>query len=422
MSVVVVVGAQWGDEGKGKVVDLFASYSDFVVRYGGGANAGHTLVVRGDKVVLHLVPSGVLHPDTRCIIGNGTVVDPRVLLEELEILRARGLLETPRVRVSERAFLVLPHHVDIDGLRDVGSGIGTTKRGIGPAYQDKVGRRGLRVGDLVRPERFRERLAQNLDAWGPVIDALGGTRPDADALAEEYLGYGERLAPYISDTASEVANAMRDGARILMEGAQGTMLDIDHGTYPFVTSSTVTSGGACAGSGIGPTAIDKVVGITKAYTTRVGAGPFPTELHDAAGERLREAGGEFGATTGRPRRCGWLDIPTLRHAVRVNGISELAITKLDVLAGLGEVPICVEYEHHGARIALPPYDALEEVSPVYETLEGWGDLSGAKSLVSLPGAAQRYLNRIEELVDCPIGIVSIGPGREQTLRLRDPFA
>jgi adenylosuccinate synthase len=417
------VGAQWGDEGKGKVVDLFAQYADVVVRFGGGANAGHTLVVGGEKIVLHLVPSGALHPRARCVIAQGTVVDPEVLAHEVDVLRERGLLETPRVFISDRAHLVLPQHKAIDGLREQGEGaIGTTKRGIGPAYEDKVARRGLRVGDLLRPERFREKLRANLEAWRPVAAALSGELPAESEIAEKYLALGKALAPHVTDTSTLVWDAIRGGQNVLLEGAQGTMLDVDHGTYPFVTSSTVIAGGACGGAGIGPSAIERVVGITKAYTTRVGGGPFPTELHGEEGERLRKAGAEYGATTGRPRRCGWLDIPALRFAARVNGLDELAMTKLDVLAGLGEIRVCTHYELDGKRLDAPPYDDLDRVSPVYETLEGWTeDLGACATIDALPTAARRYVKRVEELVGCRIGMVSIGADRAQTLRLADPF-
>ena len=424
MSVVVVVGAQWGDEGKGKVVDLYARYADVVARYGGGANAGHTLVVGGEKVVLHLVPSGALHEKTRCVIGPGTVVDPRVLVRELDVLRGRGLLDRPRVLVSERAHVVLPHHIEIDGLREKGDGaIGTTKRGIGPAYEDKVGRRGLRVGDLLRPKLFAEKLAANLERWEPFFRALGANEPDAKATTEEYMALGEKLRPYVADTSRVLCDAIALGQNVLLEGAQGTMLDVDHGTYPYVTSSTVIAGGASAGAGISPRVIDKVVGISKAYTTRVGGGPFPTELHGDVGDRLRAAGAEFGATTGRPRRCGWLDVPALKLAVRINGMTELALTKLDVLRGFDELSICTAYELDGATLDEPPYEGLERVRPVYETMPGWTeDIASCDSVDALPDRARAYVKRIEELAGCPLGLVSVGADRDATLRLEDPFA
>jgi adenylosuccinate synthase len=420
MSAVVIVGAQWGDEGKGKIVDLYARYADFVVRYGGGANAGHTLVVKGQKIVLHLVPSGILHDNARSIIGQGTVVDPRVLLEEMDALGAAA--SPKKLSISDRAFVVLPHHPLADGMNDKDGRIGTTRRGIGPAYLDKVARRGVRMGDLVRPERFRERLARNLEAWAPVFAAAKEKLPTEKEIAAAYLPLGERLAPYVRDTSTELYQAHGNGARVLFEGAQGTMLDLDHGTYPFVTSSTVVAGGACAGAGIGPTSIGKAIGITKAYTTRVGSGPFPTELSDATGERLREVGAEFGATTGRPRRCGWLDIPVLRHAIRVNGLGELAITKLDVLSHFDTLKICVAYDLDGERIEHPPYDDLERAVPVYEDVPGWkSDIGSARHISELPAAARSYLARIEELAGAPVGLVSLGADREATLGLVDPF-
>ncbi len=334
MTALVIVGAQWGDEGKGKVVDLLAAQADAVVRYGGGANAGHTLVVGAEKVVFHLVPSGALHPRPRCWLGPGMVIDPAVLVKELAVMRARGVLDDRRVLVSDRAHLVLPQHFLVDALRERGpSAIGTTKRGIGPCYQDKAARRGVRVIDLADAATLRARVAENLEQWRPVIEALGGETPSAIQIADEYLAMAEHILPFVGDVTAALHDAREAGQRILLEGAQGTMLDLDHGTYPFVTSSSVTSGGACTGTGLAPTHIDRVLGISKAYTTRVGEGPFPTELFGEEGERLRKAGGEYGATTGRPRRCGWLDVPVLRHAVRVNGLTELALTKLDVLTG-----------------------------------------------------------------------------------------
>jgi adenylosuccinate synthase len=328
------------------------------------------------------------------------------------------------VLISERAHVVLPQHVAIDGLRESGDGaLGTTKRGIGPAYEDKVGRRGLRVGDLLRPALFAEKLDANLARWEPFFRALGAELPDAAAIREEYARLGDALRPYVTDTSRWLCEAIDRGDKVLLEGAQGTMLDIDHGTYPYVTSSTVIAGGASAGAGISPRAIQRVVGISKAYTTRVGDGPFPTELFDAAGERLRAIGAEFGATTGRPRRCGWLDIPALRFAVRVNGMTELALTKLDVLSGMDELRICTAYELDGERLDEPPYDGLERVTPVYETLAGFHEpIADCDSVDALPDRARAYVRRIEELAGCPIGLVSVGADRDATLRLRDPFA
>ncbi|HSN82592.1 MAG TPA: adenylosuccinate synthase [Polyangiales bacterium] len=425
MSAVVVVGAQWGDEGKGKVVDLYAPYADLVVRYAGGANAGHTLVVGGEKLILHLIPSGILHEQTRCIIGQGTVIDPGVLLREIEALHARGVPTEERLLVSQRAHVVLPHHKSIDELREKKSNeaIGTTKRGIGPCYEDKVARRGLRMGDLLDGKRLRSKLEANLECWRPVAADLGGTVPTAEEIAAQYSELGEALRDVIGDAGAVVRTSVRDGEKILLEGAQGTMLDIDNGTYPFVTSSSAVAGGACAGAGIGPTHIGRAIGIAKAYTTRVGGGPFPTELDDETGQQLRDAGAEYGSTTGRPRRCGWLDLVALRHAVTVNGLDEIAITKLDVLSAVPELEVCVAYELDGRRLSHPPYERIDAVRPIYETLEGWDEeLTGCRSRDDLPAAAQAYLARIEQEVGCRVGVVSVGPDREDTADLRDPFA
>ena len=423
MGAVVVVGAQWGDEGKGKIVDIYSQQADLIVRYAGGANAGHTLVVEGEKVVFRLIPSGALNPSTQCVLGQGTVLDPSVLLTELGQLKKRGLYSDERFIVSDRAHVVLPHHMEIDGLREQGKGsIGTTKKGIGPAYEDKAARRGIRMGDLLSADKLRTKLAQNLEAWKPVVAALGGSGPDFGAWVDEYLGYGRELAPLIRDCALPVQRAIYAGKRVLLEGAQGAMLDVDSGTYPFVTSSSTTAGGACTGAGIGPTDIKAVVGITKAYTTRVGAGPFPTEIHGEVGERLREAGLEFGAVTGRPRRCGWLDIPALRHAARINGLSGLAITKVDVLTGMEEIQLCVAYELNGKRLDAPPYDRLEDVTPIYETFPGWTESLGeCRALHELPRNALRYICAIEDLVGVKAWLVSVGPDRKQTIQFSNPW-
>ncbi|MBX3245709.1 MAG: adenylosuccinate synthase [Myxococcales bacterium] len=422
MPATVVVGAQWGDEGKGKVVDLLTPYADLVVRYAGGANAGHTLVVGGEKIVLHLVPSGILHAGQRCIVGQGCVVDVKTLLGEIDLLETRGISTAGRLFVADRAHVVMPHHRTVDGLRESADGkIGTTKRGIGPAYEDKAGRIGVRVGDLVRPG-LAEKVAANVAAWATRFRELGGEAPDAAEVTAELLALGERIAPYVCDGARLAAEAIARGEKVLLEGAQGTMLDVDHGTYPFVTSSSATSGGACTGGGVPPTRIERVVGITKAYATRVGGGPFPTELLGPEGDALREAGAEFGATTGRPRRCGWLDLPALRFATRVNGMTSLALTKLDVLTGLGELKLCVGYRLDGEVIDVPPFDGLERVEPIFESHAGWTeDISGCRTLEALPANARRYLARISELAECPIGIVSVGPDRDQTIGLTDPF-
>jgi adenylosuccinate synthase len=423
MTALVIVGAQWGDEGKGKIVDLLAAQADAVVRYGGGANAGHTLVVGTERVVLHLVPSGALHERPRCLLGLGMVIDLKVLIAELAIMRQRGVLSDGRVLVSDRAHLVLPHHMLVDALREQGpQPIGTTKRGIGPCYQDRAARRGVRVADLADRATFRKRVEDSVEGWRPVIEALGGQTPSAAQIADETWELGRELAPFVGDVTEALHEAREAGQRILLEGAQGTMLDLDHGTYPFVTSSSVTAGGACTGTGLAPTHIDRVLGISKAYTTRVGEGPFPTELHGAEGERLRQAGSEFGATTGRPRRCGWLDIPVLRHAARVNGLSELALTKLDVLTGTDPIRICVAYELDGRRLAVPPSIGLERVRPVYEEMPGWtGDLSACRAMDDLPDAARRYVRRIEELTGVPVTLLSLGAERTQTIHLADPW-
>ena len=423
MGAVVVVGAQWGDEGKGKVVDIYAQQAGLVVRYAGGANAGHTLVVGGEQLIFHLIPSGALHAGTHCVLGQGTVIDPAVLLREIDELDKRGLFDAKRFLISDRAHLVMPHHVLIDSLRDAKQGsLGTTKRGIGPAYEDKVGRRGLRAGDLKSAQKLRRKLAAALAEWQPVVDALGGNAPDLDQVVSDYVKHGERLAPLIGDAAGFVKQALVKGDKVLLEGAQGALLDIDSGTYPFVTSSSTVAGGACAGAGIGPTDLSSVVGITKAYTTRVGNGPFPTELHGDAGVALREAGSEFGATTGRPRRCGWLDLPALRQAARINGLSGIALTKIDVLSGLKELKLCVGYELDGERLDCPPYDELDRLTPIYESMPGWDqELTECRRLEDLPANARAYIDRIEREVGCKAWLVSVGPDREQTIVVHHPF-
>jgi adenylosuccinate synthase len=423
MGAVVVVGAQWGDEGKGKIVDIYSRHADVIVRYAGGANAGHTLVVDGDKVIFRLIPSGALNPKTLCVLGQGTVIDPQVLVEELEELKKRGLFSPDRFVISERAHVVLPQHMLIDGLREARTdSIGTTKKGIGPAYEDKVARRGVRMGDLLSASKLEAKLQQNLEAWAPVIAALGGTAPAIGDVMRAYLELGRALAPLIGDGARPVQQAIESGKRVLLEGAQGAMLDVDSGTYPFVTSSATTAGGACTGSGLGPTNISAVLGITKAYATRVGAGPFPTEMHDDRGRALREAGDEFGSVTGRPRRCGWIDIPALRHATRINGLSGLAITKVDVLTGMDEIQVCIAYERGGKRVDDLPYDGLGDVTPVYETFPGWTEsIASCRALHELPKNALRYVTAIEDLVGCKAWLVSVGRDREQTIVVSNPW-
>jgi adenylosuccinate synthase len=432
MSVVIVVGAQWGDEGKGKVVDLLAERADAVVRYGGGANAGHTLVIGGQKLVTHLVPSGVLHPGKRCVLGDGMVVDLATLLEEIRGCQDRGLLAGGELLVGEGAHVILPYHRLIEGLREArgekqGTAIGTTKRGIGPAYEAKVARRGVRIRDLYRPQRLRELVAANLDELVPVIVHLGGTAP-TDAEVERWIadaiGAGEQLRPHVGDATRWTHEAIAAGKRVLFEGAQGVLLDIDHGTYPYVTSSSTIAAGACQGVGIGPTKIDRVLGITKAYATRVGGGPFPTELPGADGDRLRQLGGEYGATTGRPRRCGWLDLPALRLGVRLSGMDGLCLTKLDVLGEMPEVSACVAYELDGREHDELPLDAedIARAKPVWARWPGWGAMPpGIRSVDELPAAARRYVEAIERLAGVPFYLVSVGADRDHTCVVREAF-
>jgi adenylosuccinate synthase len=428
MAVAVVVGAQWGDEGKGKVVDLLTERVQVVARWGGGANAGHTLVVGGRKFVTHLIPSGVLHAGVTCVLGEGMVIEPRTLLEELRTFRESGYLRREAdLVIAARAHLTLPHHREIDRLREARPGaIGSTKRGIGPTYESKAARTGVRVEDLARPERLFRAIEKNTAALGPLLRELGAPPVDVAATARELEAIGAEIRPHVRDASRFVFDKIREGKHVLFEGAQGVLLDLDHGTYPFVTSSSTTAGGACAAYGIGPTLIDSVIGIVKAYTTRVGNGPFPTELHDATGARLREVGAEYGATTGRPRRCGWLDIPALRLAARLSGIESLALTKLDVLAGLPSVKMCVGYRLGAQVLDEMPVDAdvLAASEPVYEELPGWEVPEGRKirSEADLPAAAQRYLGRVSELAGLPFALISVGPDREDTILKANPFA
>jgi adenylosuccinate synthase len=427
MAVVVVVGAQWGDEGKGKIVDLLTEKAQVVVRWAGGANAGHTLVVDGKKYVTHLIPSGVLRAGLTCVLGEGMVVDPAVLLEEIRTFRGHGLLTSDGDLVlAERAHLTMPYHKEIDRLREEAPSsvtskvkLGTTKRGIGPTYESKAARTGIRAGDLLRPKRFRELLERTVAEAGPVLERLGGTRPNVAEIADAYLAHGAELRPFIRDASRFVHDAIRERKNVMFEGAQGVLLDVDHGTYPFVTSSSTTAGGACAACGIGPTSIDAVMGICKAYATRVGAGPFPTELLDQTGEALRKRGNEFGSTTGRPRRCGWLDLPALRLAIRLSGIEGIGLTKLDVLAGLPTVKLCVAYRIGGRVVDEMPLDLddLEAAEPVYEELPGWPETPGE----DIPDAAARFILRISALAGIPIWVTSVGPGRAQTVVARNPF-
>lgn len=429
MANVAVIGAQWGDEGKGKVVDLFTHDADVVVRFQGGNNAGHTLVVNGKKTVLHLVPSGALHCDKICVIGNGVVVDPEVLLEEIGGLREQGhLLDDRSLRLSEEAHLIMPYHKAIDQARERlrGKGkIGTTGRGIGPAYEDKVARIGIRMIDLLEEKTFRDKLRYNIEEKNIYLKAILKEKTlDFKSIHDTYCGYREKLEKYITDTSLLLHETIQSGKRVLFEGAQGTLLDVDHGTYPFVTSSNTSIGGVCTGAGVTPRHIHQIIGISKAYTTRVGSGPFPTELKGAEGEKLKQDGDEFGATTGRPRRCGWFDAVGVRHAVRVNGITGIALTKLDVLTGFKRIKICTAYRSNGTVYREFPSSlrVLENAEPVWEEAEGWNEpLSKVKNVSDLPKSAQQYIERLEEILETRMILISVGPGREQTIMLKNPF-
>jgi adenylosuccinate synthase len=422
---IVLVGAQWGDEGKGKATDLLGDRVHYVVRYQGGNNAGHTVVIGDESYALHMLPSGVLSPDVVPVIGNGVVVDPRVLLEEIDGLEARGV-SCARLLISANAHLIMPYHQALDKVseRYLGSArIGTTGRGIGPTYGDKIYRIGIRVQDLFDPGIFRQKLELVLREKNQVLTKVYNRRAiEPGPIADEYLGYAERLRQYVADTGLVLGQALDNDRVVLLEGAQATMLDVDHGTYPFVTSSSPTAGGACAGSGIGPTRITKVLGVVKAYTTRVGAGPFPTELTDEQGEWLRQTGGEYGVTTGRARRCGWFDAVIARYSTRVNGITDYFLTKLDVLSSLDKVPVCVAYEVNGQRCDEIPTTQTEfhHARPVLEYLDGWSeDISGAKSFGDLPPNAQRYVQALEDMIGAPVCAVGVGPRRDQTLQIRE---
>ena len=431
MTTVVGIGAQWGDEGKGKIVDWLAPRADLVARFQGGNNAGHTLVVDGQKTVLHIVPSGILHPGSINLIGPGVVVDPGALLTELAALTERKVLKDPsRLRVSGRAHVILPWHLALDKARESaaakGRKIGTTGRGIGPAYEDKAARRGIRMADLLHPEELANKI-RSIAEWKnfELVEFFKADAVDVDALIETAVGWGRDLEPYIDHTGRILDNALREGKNVLFEGAQGTFLDIDHGTYPFVTSSNCVAGAVCTGSGVGPTKIDRVLGITKAYTTRVGEGPFPSELHDELGEQLRKAGAEFGATTGRPRRCGWLDCVMLRESVCVNGITDLAINKLDILSGFPELKIATAYRIDGKLRHEFPMTMTDVAlaEPVYETLPGWTeDVTGVRDFDDLPDNARRYIDRVESLAEVPAAFISVGPGRDETIMRTDLFA
>jgi adenylosuccinate synthase len=424
MPAIVLVGAQWGDEGKGKATDLLGGSVDYVVRYQGGNNAGHTVVIGDQSYALHLLPSGVLTPGCVPVIGNGVVVDPAVLLEEIAAIEERGV-SCDDLKLSSDAHLITPYHRTLDKVSERYLGkraIGTTGRGIGPAYGDKVARLGIRVQDLFDPSILRQKVEGALrDKNQVLVKVFNRKEVSVDAVVEEYLGYADRLRRYVVDTSLLLTQALAAGKVVLLEGSQGTLLDVDHGTYPFVTSSNPTAGGACAGSGIGPTRIDRVVGILKAYTTRVGAGPFPTELLDDDGERLRTVGGERGVTTGRPRRCGWFDAVVARYATRVNGLTDFFLTKLDVLTGFEEIPVCVAYEIEGKRHDEMPMTQSEfhHAEPVYERLPGWDeDIRAARSLADLPKNARCYVEALEDMAGAPISAIGVGPGRDETVEVR----
>ena len=424
MPAVVLVGAQWGDEGKGKATDLLGGDVDYVVRYQGGNNAGHTVVIGEEKYALHLLPTGVLSPDVIPVIGNGVVIDPGVLLSEMDALQERGI-SCDRLLISANAHLIMPHHKALDKVTERYLGkarIGTTGRGIGPAYADKVARMGVRVQDLLDPGILKQKIEVALTEKNQVLTKVYNRRGiDPERTLEEYLGYAERLKPHIADTSLVLCRALDEGKTVLLEGGQGTLLDIDHGTYPFVTSSSPTAGGACAGSGIPPTRLTRIIGIIKAYTTRVGSGPFPTELLDEQGEWLRATGHEYGTTTGRNRRCGWFDAVIARYAVRINGLTDLFLTKLDVLSGLERIPVCVAYDVDGVRHDELPMTQTEfhHAKPIYEELPGWQeDITGAKTFEDLPPNAQAYVRALEEMCGAPISAIGVGPERDQPLTLR----
>jgi adenylosuccinate synthase len=430
MANVVVVGTQWGDEGKGKIVDLLTRYADYIVRFQGGNNAGHTLVVEGRQYIFHLIPSGILYENKKCMIGNGVVIDPEVLLAEMQELQENGLPVTPeRLMISENAHLIMPYHKALDLNQEAAlkssKKIGTTGRGIGPCYGDKINRKGIKIGDLLDENLFKDKLKDNVEEKNFLLTRQLNSEPVSfAAINSQFQVFAEKLAPYLGNVSVELDQARKSGKHILFEGAQGTQLDIDHGTYPFVTSSNTVAGNACTGSGFGPVHIDAVIGILKAYTTRVGSGPFPSELFDDTGEQLQKKGGEFGATTGRKRRCGWLDSVVANEAVRLNSITGLAVTKLDVLSGQPALKIATSYEADGQTFKAMPSNIriTEKVKPVYEEISGWQEEIGkARSLDDLPRQARDYIKRIEDITETPAVIISVGPARDETLLLKNPF-
>ncbi len=426
MANIVIVGAQWGDEGKGKIVDLLTQYADMVVRFQGGNNAGHTVYLKKEKFVFHIIPSGILYDNKKCVIGNGVVIDPGTLIEEITGLQKRGYLkDDSQLMISEEAHLIFPYHRRIDVARERVFKIGTTGRGIGPAYEDKAARSGIRMGDLVDENIFKKKLEANLVQKNMyLVQVLKEEGFEFGKIYEEFVQFRDQLGKYVGNTALAIHEEIQKGKHVLFEGAQGALLDLDHGTYPYVTASNTVAANACVGSGIGPTMIDSVMGIAKAYTTRVGEGPFPTELHDALGEKIRQKGEEFGATTGRPRRCGWFDAVVLNHSIRINGIQGITITKLDVLNDLDKIKVCVGYHLKGKVIHHVPsnVETLNSAEPVYEELDGWKtEIKGARTLADLPLNAQRYLRRIEELIGTKIVMVSVGSERNETLGVKNPF-
>jgi adenylosuccinate synthase len=419
-AVWVILGAQWGDEGKGKIVDLLSENADIVVRYQGGANAGHTVSFDGKTYILHLLPSGIFHQNVTCVIGNGVVIDPIALMDEIEMVKSAGVDIKGRLLISHNAHLIMPYHKLLDKIYDQGEDkIGTTGRGIGPAYVDKYARVGIKVVDLLDREILSRKLRKNIEAKNEILEKIyGATKLDVEKIIDEYIEFDKKIDEFVTDTALYLNNAIKEKKKILLEGAQGALLDIDHGTYPFVTSSNPTAGGASTGSGIPPTKINGVIGVIKAYTTRVGEGPFPTELKDEIGDYIREKGVEFGATTGRPRRCGWLDLVSLRYSIMINGIDKLALTKIDVLSELDEIKICVSYEINGKKLKSFPTnpEALSKVTPIYETLKGWKkDLSNISSYSELPAEAKEFVEAIELFTGVEISIISIGADRKQTI-------
>jgi adenylosuccinate synthase len=432
MANVAVIGAQWGDEGKGKVVDLYSASADVIARFQGGNNAGHTIVVNGQQTILHLIPSGILHDQKICIIGSGVVVDPKVLIQEIDVLKSRGVFPPDtKLFISENAHVIMPYHRRIDVAREAkksGKKIGTTGRGIGPAYEDKMARIGIRLCDLIDNETFKDKLEQNVEEKNFYLTKYFGEEPlDSVSICEEYREYADFLKPYVADTSLIMNEALLKNKKILFEGAQGSHLDVDHGTYPYVTSSSTVAGNASCGTGIGPSAIHQVIGICKAYTTRVGEGPFVSELTDETGNRIREIGREFGATTGRPRRCGWLDVVLVKQSVRISGITGIALTKLDVLTGLKTIKICTAYKTSWGQEFVKSVPSnlrtLAQCQPIYEEMDGWSEnISQVRHLEELPKNARRYLERLESLIGQKFALVSVGPGRNETIVLKDPFA